>query len=174
MTWVLVSAANTGPTWRVVSTPGNVSLGGSVRTARTLIGVPLQGPPGPQGSVGPMGPSGGAGLERTADVALSGHRCVRATSSTGVDYADSGTPSHRSTVLGITTGAAAMGVPITVLASGALIEPSWAWTPGLPIYAGANGLLTQTAPVAGWLRVLGFATSPTSMVVQLLPPFVLS
>lgn len=157
--------------WRVISSSGTTSIGGPSRVVQPWIAVPAQGPPGPPG---PMGPSGGAGFERVADVPLGGHRVVRATSSTGVDYASSDDPTHRDVVLGITSGAAGAGSPISVVSSGSMIEPTWSWTPNQPIYAGLNGALTQTAPTSGWLRILGFATSPTSIVVQLLPPIVLS
>lgn len=175
MTWALVSPLPpVAPTWKVLSTSGSTSLGGAVKVRGSLVGVPLQGPPGPQGVQGPMGPSGGAGIERIADGNVSGHRAVRATSAMGVAYADPSTPAHKDLVVGITTTAALSGDPLTVLASGALVEPSWAWTPNALIYAGANGTLTQVPPSSGWLRILGFATSATSMVVQLLPPIVLS
>lgn len=159
--------------WRLISALGTSRVGGAPRVRGTVIGVPLQGPPGPQGPAGPTGPSGGAGFDRVADVTLGGHRCVRATSASGVDYADPGTPAHRDSVLGITANAAVAGDPVDVIVSGPMSDGSWAWTPGQPIYAGPSGALTQTPPVAGWLRVLGFASSPTSIVVQLLPPIVL-
>lgn len=129
---------------------------------------------GPQGPPGPVGPSGGAALSRTADQALSGHRVVRATSATGANYADPSILEHRDTVLGITTGAAVSGAAVLVLSAGELAEPSWSWTPGLPIYVGNSGALTQVAPLSGWLLVVGVATSATSMVVRLHPPIVLT
>lgn len=175
MPWSLVAPRpSTVPVWRVVSVSGGASLGGAAKPKGALVAVPQVGPPGPQGPAGPMGPSGGAGVERVADVALGGHRVVRATSVDGVDYASNDQPSHRDVVIGITSNAASSGGAVSVVSAGAMTEGSWSWTPGLPIYAGLNGALTQTPPVSGWLRILGFATSPTSIVVQLLPPIVLS
>lgn len=170
MTWRVISPTPT--VWTILDASGDVRIGGVVPQAPAWIPSLQTGPPGPEGPQGPIGPSGGAGLERVTDVALSGHRCVRATSLSGVNYADTSTPAHAQQVLGITLGAASSGASITVVAAGEVIEPSWSWTPLAPIFAGPGGTLVQTPPVGGWLRVLGFATSPTSMVVQIAPPIV--
>ena len=54
----------------------------------------------PIGVQGPTGPSGGT-LTRTADVTLSGHRVVRATSATGTDVCDAADASHLHGALGV-------------------------------------------------------------------------
>ena len=76
-------------------------------------------------------------------------------------------------MLGITTGAAAAGDAINVQASGEMTEVSWNWTPGLPVFLGTNGLLTQTPPVSGFQLVLGVAISPTKLAINIKQPIVL-
>lgn len=129
---------------------------------------------GTQGPPGPPGPAGGQALVKTADVTLSGHRVVRATSALGVNYADNQTPSHAATVVGVTTGAALLGAAVIVQVSGEIVEPSWAWTPNLPVYCGPNGTLTQTPPSSGWLLEIGFAVAATQLFIRAKTPIFLS
>jgi hypothetical protein len=132
---------------------------------------PIQGPPGP---AGPPGPSGGSTLERTADVTLSAYKVVYATAGDGAAYADSSVPAHGPFVLGITSHAASMGTIVQIIQSGEVEEATWSWTPNLPIFCGSNGTLTQTAPTSGWLRQIAYATSPTSVIVDIGPLFQLA
>jgi hypothetical protein len=47
----------------------------------------------------------------------------------------------------------------------------WTWTPGLDIWLGDNGLMTQTFPVvAAFSQRLGFALSATRIWVDLSEP----
>lgn len=107
-------------------------------------------------------------LTRTAAVALSGHRAVTPRADGTLEYASNTTPGHVHAPVWITTGAAAQGSPVDVVAYGALTEPSWSWAPG-PLYLGAAGVLTQappTAPGALFLGHIGYATGATSVVVD--------
>lgn len=114
-------------------------------------------------------------LERTslrypANGAISGHRVMRCTSSGKVSYADSGTPSHAHSVIGISTNAAADNETVNVQFSGEVTEPSWNWTPNLPVFNGANGYLTQTPPTTGYSLIVGFALTSTKIVVGIKQP----
>ena len=122
-----------------------------------------------------MGPAGQTleTIERTADVALSGHRAARGTSPSGADYCDSATPSHAAAFLGVTQGAASMGATATIQRTGTLTEGSWSWTPWLPVFVGANGTLTQSAPSSGFSLVVGVALSATSILIRPQPPIAL-
>lgn len=129
----------------------------------TLI---VQAGDGPQGVQGVPGPTGGT-LSRIADGALSGHRVVRATSATLAGYCDAGTLSHMFTCLGVTNGAAADGAAVVVTNLGELTEPSWSWTSGLPIFCGAQGVLTQTYdPAWAWSLVVAVAETSTKIFIQ--------
>lgn len=127
--------------------------------------------------VGFQGPKGApGGTQRfVADAALSGHRAVIRTA-TGIDYADAAIAAHCGQVIGITTGAVTASEVGEICAGGDIDEPSWDWTPGLAVFLGLNGLLTQTPPTlatAAFSQELGFAVSPTKLFVQLRDPIAL-
>ena len=126
----------------------NVVAQGPVQVAAATLG--LQGPPG-------------AGLAVLAAEALGGHRVVTAD---GLHC----TPQDADRAIGITTGAAALGQSASVLPSGPMTEPSWTWTPGLPLFIGAAGVLTQTAPPTGKVRRIAFALTATLINIDFLPP----
>jgi hypothetical protein len=123
-----------------------------------------QGPPGPAGSA-PV-------IALIAATDLSGHRVVMASGPGQANYASSDRPSDALLIVGITTGAASNGSFVAVQTGGELIEPTWSWSPG-PIYCGLNGALTQTAPSSGFIRVVGIAHSPTSILIEFGPTIVL-
>lgn len=108
-----------------------------------------------------------------AGEALSGHRAVAVVAGEAV-HADHATPAHRGLVRGITTGAVSEGDVARVQVFGPMREVSWSWTPGLPIYVGANGALTQTAPTSGWLQRIAVADTATQIFIDPQPIIVLS
>ena len=134
-----------------------------------------QGPPGPPGEDGAPGSGGGASnvMEYVADGALGGHRIVRATAAGKVGYVDPSDPDQAHAALGLTTGAVADGALASVQFAGPITEPSWSWTPNLPVFVGAAGVPTQTPPSSGFHAPVGVAVSATSMVIQLKSPIVL-
>jgi len=132
-----------------------------------------QGPQGPQGIRGVPGPAGGSALQYTAGIALGGHRAVVLDGAALAVYADAGTPDHAVRVLGVTTGAVAAGDLATIQVSGELVEPSWAWALNQPIYLGADGLLAQSPPLAGFSLIVGFPLTATSMLVAIAQPIAL-
>ena len=73
-------------------------------------------------------------------------------------------------VLGITTGAANAGEPVTVQTNGRMDEPSWSWAPFAPIFLGANGALTADPSGGAYLHRLGIALSPTAILIRIEPP----
>ncbi|HZX79867.1 MAG TPA: hypothetical protein VFE72_02800 [Lysobacter sp.] len=147
--------------------------------AGTVIGKPTErvvkavaaGPQGREGPQGVPGPSGLATVERIALATLGGHRVVRSANAAGaVDYADATDEAHGDDTLGVTTGAAEAGAPITVLTAGSIDHAGWAWLPGAPVFLGLNGLLTQAeAPDAAFEQVIGFAETPTRIAIQIQP-----
>ena len=131
-----------------------------VAGAFNLLEVAMQGP------VGPTGPSGMGGSSGTAGEALGGNRAVVGDAVNTFRYASNANPQHLGRLAGITTGAANLGGPVALLSSGPMTEPSWAWTPNLPVFLSTNGLLTQTPPVAGFLQVVGLAITATALFVN--------
>ena len=140
-----------------------------------VLAVAEQGPPGPPGEDGAPGAGGGVSnvMEYVADGALGGHRIVRATTAGKVGYVDPSDPDQAHAALGLTTGAVADGALASVQFAGPITEPSWAWTPNLPIFVGAAGIPTQSPPSSGFHAPVGVAVSATSMVIQLKSPIVL-
>lgn len=116
--------------------------------------------------VGPRGPSGGEFTVLAAE-ALGGHRAVTADGF----HAE---PEEANAVAGITLTSAATGASVVVVSSGLMQEDSWNWTPNLPVFFGASGVLTQTAPNAGLIRRIAWAITPTKINVDMMPPIVVA
>jgi hypothetical protein len=71
------------------------------------------------------------------------------------------------TLIGITLGPANPGTQVSVATDGDMVNnPNWSWTPLAPIFVGPSSL-TQTAPSAGYVRRVGYATSATDMLVSI-------
>lgn len=120
---------------------------------------------------GPQGPRGDAGgeIRLTAVGALSALRVIRVADGIPT-YADSGTPEHGDTIVGIsTTSAGSSGGEISVRMSGQMSDASWAWAPG-PIFCGPNGVLTQTVPNTGFVCQVAVAQDATTIVVGIQTP----
>lgn len=97
-------------------------------------------------------------------VPLSGHTVVTTDDTGELVPASATDPTHVARPLWLTTGAWAAGVPATVVAAGIVTEPTWSWTPGLPVFLGANGALTQAPPTAPqFLRWVAAVVDPTSL-----------
>jgi len=136
-----------------------------------VIAAGDQGPSGPQGD---PGPAGGDVLTITAPVAIGGHRVIAAVGDE-IRYAD---PADIDTVqvIGLTVNAADADDELEVVLRGSVTNSSWTWTPGLPLYLSAAGVLTQTPPgsSAAWIRILGTALSATRILFNPLPPIAMS
>lgn len=132
----------------------------------TIAAVGVPGPPGTGGGGSTLVSSG------TAAVPLSGHRAVYRRPDGLITYASSDNPACMNESIWVTLGAAAAGDDVFAVSFGEMTEPSWNWTPGVPIFLGLGGLLTQTAPttpVHDFLIVLGYAPIPTKMFVNRQP-----
>ena len=128
------------------------------------VDVSHGGVPGPDASV----------AVKTCATAISGHAAVIVNSSGQLEYASNSLPSHSYRYLGITEGAAVSGATAKVRSFGELTEPSWSWTPDLPVYLGVGGGLTQTPPSApAFSLVVGFPATPTTLLIQRRDPIVL-
>lgn len=113
-------------------------------------------------------PSTGGGtdtLTGASSVPLGGHRIVNGPLD-ALTYADPSGP--LGLVLGMTTGAASAGDPVSIATAGEIVEPTWNWTPG-PVFLGAGGTMTQTAPQSGFLQQIGVASAPTKILIRIGP-----
>jgi hypothetical protein len=113
------------------------------------------------------------GLVALAGETLSGHRAVILSATGAAYYADKNTLSHIGRVYGITVNAALVGGQVQLVRVGNVTESGWNWTPDVPVYLGANGVLTQVEPTIGFLQAIGIAVAPTTLFVSLHEPFLL-
>lgn len=133
-----------------------------VQSADLAVAISNVGPPG---ATGPSGAS--AVLIREAIVQpLGGNRIVRAVAG-GVDYASSDDTSGADAIVGFTQTSAILNASVAVQVSGEMIEPSWNWTVGDPVYCGLNGLPTQVPPTSGFLCRVGKATDVDAILINI-------
>lgn len=102
-----------------------------------------------------------------ANRALSGHRIVKDIGSGKMDYADSTVENDAFLVVGMITSAYAMNAVGVVLSTGLVVEPSWSWTVGAPVFLTTNGMLTQTPPAAPDAFSMQVATAVSTTSVRL-------
>lgn len=153
----------------VVAMPGTLN-GTAVVSAGEGCSSIAVGVPGPSTGGGPV--TGSLLITGTAAVPLSGHAAVYRRPDGLIDYASADNTACMNEAIWITIGAASAGDDVTAVMYGELSEPSWAWTPGVPIFLGLAGALTQTPPTeptADFLAVLGYAPIPTKMCVNRQP-----
>lgn len=124
-------------------------------------------------NIGATAGSGTNDVNKIAGENLGGQRVVISSGSNNVLLADSTNLAHKNLIMGITLGAAMNGSAATIRTAGEMFESSWNWTPGVNIYLGANGLLTQIPPTTGFLKVIGVALTATLIRVQIQPTIIL-
>lgn len=123
------------------------------------------------GQQGPAGPAGSTKTPYPAAVSVSGHAAMLADAAGLAAPADATVPAHLGAVVGVSLNAALAGATVIVQGSGLIEHSGWTWTPDLPVFLGAAGALVQV-PAAGavFLQVLGWARSPTRLLVSPQPP----
>ena len=136
--------------------------------------------PGGTGGGTVSGGSGGSTVSGGATAAtcpvagtlVPGHRVLMTDGLGGVVPANPGAAGYQ--FAGISGGAAAVGTPVQVIETGPMTEPTWTWSPGLPLFVAARGTLTQTAPVTGVLQQVAVAVTATTILIQAYPPILLA
>lgn len=119
---------------------------------------------------GEPGPAGSALESYSAGTALSGHIAVTLNAAGQAVAADCRTAAHAGAVLGVTVGAASLGSPATVRASGLLESPGWGLTPDQPVYLGEAGALVQSVPPSAlFTKPIGRAVSASAVLIELQP-----
>lgn len=119
--------------------------------------------PGP-GPAGPPGPSSQL-LQMNAVGPVSALRVV-SVAGNGAVLTDPTETEDVALIIGISTNAAADGENLSILRVGTLIDSSWTWIPGLPIFCGNLGQLTQTPPTTVAIRQVAVAASSTVIQVD--------
>lgn len=128
----------------------------------------VRGPAGPEGPPGP--PGAGVADRYTTGSAVGTHRLV-AHDGFGLRPADPLIPAHGGQLIGVSLQSAnAAGAEINVQTSGPLTDASFTFTPGAPVFAGPDGVLTQNpaAPVnRAWQTVVGHAIAVNTVFLDL-------
>ena len=123
-------------------------------TAPATIDVVAVGPPGESGVIQQF--PAAAAITKYAPIYLT---------ATGARVANATQEVHAQSVIGIALNAADIDEMVSVRLLSIIDDPSWTWTPNLPILVGL-GTLAQTVPVgAKYVKVLGTALSATRIVV---------
>lgn len=126
--------------------------------------------------VGVPGLQGASGVPETVEMVagevLGGHRVVIVDDTNSLIYADPNDIGHAFRVIGITSHACLLGGTARVQRYGVMVEPSWNWELGKPIYLGASGILTQVYPNSKIIFIIGFPVKSTEMIVNIQAPLI--
>jgi hypothetical protein len=121
---------------------------------------------------GPQGPAGDTTITLPAGSAVSGHRIITWESGEA-RHADPAVLADGRRVIGVSLNAALTGDPVIVRQSGLVIDASLALIPGLPVFLGTDGALTQTppaAPAAAYALRIGSALADDTLLVRISQP----
>lgn len=72
--------------------------------------------------------------------------------------------------VGLVDGGALAGASVNIQYEGPITNVGWNWALNLPVFVGANGALTQTPPTSGYMQVLGYPLSPTTLLIDIEEP----
>ena len=120
-----------------------------------------------QGVLERMAGAGEQNLTAVAAVAVGAFKAVAFRPDGKIEPADHANPAHLSRVVGIAAASSAAGTPAIVRVSGLLSFSDWSWAPGLPVYVGVDGGLTQTPPATGFVQQIGIATGADALLAGL-------
>jgi len=129
---------------------------------------------GIQGPSGPAGPAGSSIVSYTAGENLGGHKLVILNSMEKALYASGNNISHVNKIIGVTTGAAAVNTQAEIQTYGQLYEPSWNWDVSKPLFAGINGVLTQSLPASGFIQQVATVISPVKIFINIQPAIIIA
>ena len=146
----------------IISAQPNQATFPVVNIHEVIVASGIQGPPG----VFIPG-----NLSLLADADIGSQRVVKVTS-TGCNYADSSNTLDSGKVVGFTFQSATLGSLIKIISEGTL-NGFYALLPGLPIYLGLNGLITQVPVTSGIHQQLGVASSTDSIIISISQPITL-
>ena len=119
----------------------------------------------------PVGTVDGTSTTRTAGETIGVHRVLAVNADDRAIHANNGTPEHRWKIVGISRQSVLVDETVVYAGPGQdITEGSWAWNIALPIYLTGDGLLTQTPPTTGFIVIVAFPTSATSLQVKLSTP----
>jgi hypothetical protein len=92
---------------------------------------------------------------------------------TDQSYADQSDINSYGKVIGLSKGAVVTGSMLEIVTASEL-NGFTALIPNTQVYLGLNGIITQTVPTTGFIQQLGVALTPTSILVNISLPLLLS
>lgn len=95
------------------------------------------------------------------------NRAVCIDSNQLIQYADSENVNYAYNVLGINISNIDLNGTPQICNFGEMTSSVWNWTIGLPIYVGADGILTQTKPTVGFILEIAQPITTTSILVNM-------
>jgi hypothetical protein len=105
-----------------------------------------------------------SGIFETA-IALSALRMIVLESGQWI-YASSDQESHGNAAIGLLLTGQSQGSLCNALLQGLATDLGWNWAANQPVFLGLNGMLTQSQPATGFRRIVGFAASPTQLLIN--------
>lgn len=108
-------------------------------------------------------------LTLTTESDLSGHRAIAITD---LGFANYLSLDLWDRCIGISTHSALNGSTIKIQSTGEIVEPTWNWVVGQPIFAHEDGIISQT-PSESFIVVIGKAISQTKILLNLETPIIL-
>lgn len=104
---------------------------------------------------------------------LSALRIISSSDSGTALYSDPADPDSTRRIIGLTTGAALTGTGAPFLQEGRYQDASWNWDVTKRLFLGVNGTITQVAPTTGISVVLGHASKPDTIFLNVDKPIAL-
>lgn len=81
--------------------------------------------------------------------------------------ADSNTDAHRNKVIGLAKANINTGFSGNVETDAEVTNPAWTWNVGDIIFINGAGVLSTTAPDAGWCQIIGIAVASDSISLEI-------
>ena len=89
-------------------------------------------------------------------------RAIAVSSAGLAEYADFNNPDHAGAVIGISLDGL-----VTIRPIGGVTNPAWDWTPGLPVFVGPDGFLTQDGSGGVFVQPIGTAKSANEITIRI-------
>lgn len=114
-----------------------------------------------------IGGASNLNITAVAETALGGLRLVANGTQFGkVAYANNTDQTHKLNIVGVTQIAVLVDESVPIVTEGYMQDPSWNWVRG-PLYVGLNGLMTQTPPTSGFIKIVGTAVDTDKIQLHL-------
>jgi hypothetical protein len=85
-------------------------------------------------------------------------------------YSDPALANSAWAIAGLTTQSINQGQYFSPIQNQPITDAAWNWVRGSPVFLGPNGTLTQIAPTANYLVVVGKVLSPQTLFIQIEEP----